>query len=146
MSTREFVTTAAVANKFEIDSSQLALKQSRSRMVRDFARHMVEDHSQAGEDMHDALARARTRVTPPARLDAKHREMMDRLRGLRGSSFDREYIRMQMNAHRDAVHLFSDYAKTGGDRTIRNFAAETLPTLKDHRRHVNRLNDAYNRR
>jgi putative membrane protein len=146
MSTADFVKTVAVANKFEIDSSKLALRQSHSRGVRDFAQHMVSDHSKAGDDMQDALSQARTRVTPPHNLDMKHRAMMNKLRNLSGRSFDREYIKMQVDAHHEAVKLFSDYSRTGGDRSIRSFALHTLPTLKEHKYHINRLQQVHSRR
>ena len=142
-STPDFVKKAAIANQFEIDSSKLALDKSQDDNVKTFAQQMVDDHTKAGDAMKDALASAKTKVTPPDKLDAACQAKMDKLQKLEGKAFDKQYIKIQASAHKDAVKLFSDYSKSGGDPSLKKFAGDTLPTLKEHLDHVTKLQHDY---
>eukprot|EP01035_Chromulina_nebulosa_P065851 gene65851-90107_t len=65
--TDTFTKTLASANRFEIDSSKLALKKKGvAADVKDFAELMVKDHTKAGQDFKAALERSQTTasVTP----------------------------------------------------------------------------------
>jgi putative membrane protein len=53
--TQKFVSNVAVANKFEIDTSNLALKYARSPDVKNFAQQMVNDHTAIAKDFKAAL-------------------------------------------------------------------------------------------
>jgi putative membrane protein len=45
-------------------------------------------------------------------------------------AYDR--LQLQQQAHEQAVALFEDYAKTGGNADLKAWAATTLPLLKEH--------------
>ena len=139
-STPDFVKKAATANQFEIDSSKLALDKSQDDGVKTFAQQMVDDHTKAGDAMKDALASAKTKVSP---LDKASEAKIDKLQKLQGAAFDRQYIKIQTAAHKDAVRLFTDYSRTGGDPSLKKFAGDTLPTLKEHLGHVTKLQHDY---
>ncbi len=51
MSAQDFVNMAAVGGMFEVQSSQLALNKTQDNRVRDFAQHMIQDHTQASEKL-----------------------------------------------------------------------------------------------
>ena len=53
-----------------------------------------------------------------------------------GADFDKLYVQMQTDAHVDAVGLFSGYAAGGAAGALKDFATQTLPTLKMHYEHV----------
>jgi putative membrane protein len=142
-STEDFVRKAAIANEFEIESSHVALDRSRNSDVREFAERMIRDHGSAGERLEDAVRDSHSHLQLPRQLDGQHRRMLKQLERSRGRSFDREYISMQTNAHAEAVRLFADYSRHGRDPEIRDFARETLPTLRSHRGHVAQLRNRY---
>ena len=48
--TKTFIDKVAVSNKFEIDTSELALKYGKSADVKAFAQQMIDDHRKAGAD------------------------------------------------------------------------------------------------
>jgi putative membrane protein len=129
----EFVPMAAYSNRFEIESSELALERAQSAGVRTFAEHMVRDHTAAGESMMQAVAASGADVAVPAGLDARHQQMVDQLQGLNADQFDAAYLQMQRQAHDEAVALFEGYAENGETGPIREFAANTLPVLREHR-------------
>lgn len=125
-----FATQASISNAFEIQSSQIALSNSSDDAVKTFAQHMIDDHSQAGEEM---LAAATAQgVTPAETLDQAHTDKLAQLQAATGADFDRLYIDMQVEAHMQAVALFSGYATNGEAGPLKDFAVKTLPTLQQH--------------
>ena len=53
-----------------------------------------------------------------------------------GAEFDRAYHAAQLTAHNEAVALFERASKNLDNAELKNFATETLPTLKDHHKMV----------
>jgi putative membrane protein len=139
LSAQDFVTKASIANQFEIDSSKLALDKAQNADVKSFAQTMVDDHTKTGEKLQKALESSNSNAKPAMALDDKHQKLLDKLQAKSGNDFDREYMSVQTDAHKEAVSLFTDYSKTGKDKPLKDFASQTLPTLKDHLTHVKDL-------
>jgi putative membrane protein len=137
-SAKTFVATVAVANLFEIESSQLALSRSRSSDVKEFASRMVTDHKMAGTKFKKAVTEARLTM-PPEKLDAKHQAELDKLKSSSGEAFDKAYIEAQYKAHTEAVDLMRAYMRDGDTPHLKAFAGDMLPTLEGHLNHVNKL-------
>ncbi len=128
----DFADKVAVANKFEIDTSQLALKYGKSAEIKKFAQQMIDDHTKAGQDFKAAVARANIKE-PADALDATHEAKYAKLRLFTTeNSFDRSYISEQLQAHKEAVDLFRDYSQNGEPGPLKDFAAKILPTLEQH--------------
>lgn len=134
----EFAKMATVSNMFEIQSSELALKQSDNAAVKKFAEHMISDHSKAGEKMMPAAKADKVEV--PTKLDAEHQAKLDALKAADKSSFDKIYKSEQLKAHEAAVALFSVYAANGEAGELKKFATQTLPTLTEHLTAVKTMN------
>ncbi|HEY7383954.1 MAG TPA: DUF4142 domain-containing protein [Beijerinckiaceae bacterium] len=134
-SATEFVNKAAVSNMFEIQSSQLALEKTQQDQVRQFAQRMVKDHTGAGE----RLKSAAQGQTVPTSLDQQHTQMLETLRSASGAGFDRNYVQMQVTAHREAVDLFDKYAQNGDDQQLKQFAGQTLPSLREHLQSIEQI-------
>lgn len=138
--TPDFLHTAAVANRFEIDSSKIAVERTSNSAVKEFAQKMIDDHMATAGKMQDAVKSAGLdpKMVPDV-LDDSHQKMIDKLKKADAKDFDKEYIDAQADAHKDAVDLFDSYAKDGENASIKEFAAGTLPTLKEHKDHVDSL-------
>jgi putative membrane protein len=132
------VPTLVAANRFEIESSQLALTRSTSKDVREFANRMVIDHNRASAKFKRTLADAKLPM-PPERLDARHQAILDHLNGAHADAFDKAYIDAQYNAHVRAVDLLKAYAKDGDNPRLKAFAADLLPPLQRHLDQVTKL-------
>lgn len=130
--TQDFVTKAAIANMFEIKTSELAVKTSKNADVLAFAKMMIKDHTAAGKKFETAVA-ATSGLTPPAALDDDHQKKLDDLATKTGTDFDKAYVDIQQSAHSEAVSLFDDYSKNGKDAALQTFATNTLPTLQAHK-------------
>ena len=138
--TTDFVDKVAVANRFEIDTSELALKYGKGEDVKKFAQQMIDDHTKAGEAFKAAVKEAG--IEPPAdALDLSHKASYAKLRVFTTESgFDASYLSTQLQAHEDAVALFKDYAANGPTPSLKAFAEKTLPTLEHHLMMVKELN------
>ena len=130
--TQDFIDKAAVANQFEIDTSQLALKYGKGEDVKKFAQEMIDDHTKIGEEFKSTLTAAN--ITPPVEgLDVTHKAKYAKLRVFTTESgFDGSYISEQLAAHEDAVKLFKDHAANDPTPAIKGFAGKTLPKLEHH--------------
>jgi putative membrane protein len=138
ITSEKFVATAGVAGKFEIDSSQIVAQKTQRSDLKSFAEQMIKDHTAAAEELKTTVG---TKYTVPDKLDQKHQKMIDELeKG--GSSQDASYVKMQLKAHKEAVELFDSYSKHGDDAALKQFAAKTLPTLKEHYAMIKKISAA----
>jgi predicted outer membrane protein/sporulation protein YlmC with PRC-barrel domain len=134
----DFVNRAAISNMFEIQSSQLAQQKAQNDRVRQFAQSMVQDHTAAGDKL-KSTAQGIQGATVPTSLDQPHQQMVQTLQSASGPGFDRNYVQMQVMAHRDAVSLFDQYAQNGDNQQLKQFAQQTLPTLREHLQSVEQI-------
>lgn len=132
VSTGTYVAQAANSDMYEIQAGELATKNGQSQAVKDFGRMMVADHSKSSQDMKALVSKANLGTQPPARLDAEHQAMIDRLKAAKGEAFDREYMSQQMAAHRKALALHQRYAQSGENTELKGFAAQVIPVIQKH--------------
>jgi putative membrane protein len=119
---RDFIMKAAEGNTHEIEMGEMGQKQAQSAEVKEYARRMVQDHSQAGQRLM-ALATAKG-IKPP-----KHGKQHSKVGG---ANFDQEFMAMMVQDHETTVQEFQKEANGGGDPEVRAFAKQSLRTLQEH--------------
>lgn len=137
-----FVMTAASSDQFEIQSSELAKERSNNKEIQAFAEQMIKDHTASSEKMKSVLSASNTAAPAKMQLQAQHQSMLDELSAAKGDQFDETYLRLQTQAHNEAVKLFRTYSKSGDQAELVAFAKETLPILEKHLEHVKHLEAA----
>ena len=135
---RDFVRTLGEANLAEIDVSRVALGKSTDDNVKKFARHMIDDHTQANNALKEVCDKKG--VTLPAAADDDHRKDLVRMADLKGVDFDRSYAAVMVSDHKKAVDLFENLLKNGKDPDVRTYAEKTLPTIRKHLTMAEELN------
>jgi len=127
---RNFMVAAAQGGMAEVQMAQLALKKTNNPKVRDFAQMMVKDHS----DLNAKLAPMATQlgVSLPTGMTSADAGALSRLRRQNGSTFDRNYMASQKNAHAKALALFQDAGNQADNLTLRNFFAQNANTIATH--------------
>jgi putative membrane protein len=140
-SAAEFVQTAATSDAFEIQSSELAAQRASRQEVKDLAARMVTAHRQTTQQL-TQLASANNLPTPAPQLNATQRASLDNLRNQTGAAFDDAYLDAQVAAHENAVRAFEDYATNGESGPLREWAQQTLPSLRHHLSEVRNLENA----
>src|SRR5262245_14736281 len=120
----EFVKQAAAGGEYEIRSSKLALKQSKSEDIKRIAQRLIDDHTKAGKELKTTVKYGGVKAKIPEKLDQKHQAMMSDLKKTKGTAadFDKLYLDQQLSAHQDAIALFSGYAEGGDNDKLKSFA------------------------
>lgn len=127
---RAFLVDAAAAGNYEVEAGNVALMNSSNQHIKDIAQHMIDDHTKANGQL--MLLAKSNNVLLSTATNMDQQNMLNKLRGLHGDDFDREYLDQQKTAHRDAIAKFSTEANDSQNFEIREFAANTLPTLRMH--------------
>ncbi len=135
---QKFFDKAAMAGMFEVQSSEIAVQQSTDPQITTFAKMMIADHGAANAKL-KTLATNKG-VTLPSTLDKDHQEKLDKLKAAApGKEFNEAYSDLMEDGHDDAVNLFENASDDAKDKDVRKFAADTLPTLKRHSEHAEKL-------
>jgi putative membrane protein len=129
--TGDFVKEAATSDMFEIQSSQLAQSKGGAE-IKTFAAKMVADHTKTSADLKSMVQGGNVKAELPNEVTSSQSSMLDKLNGLNGEDFNKQYMSDQVSAHKDAVSLFQRYAKGGDNASLKSWAGKTLPTLQDH--------------
>ncbi|MGQ3030586.1 MAG: DUF4142 domain-containing protein, partial [Ferrovibrionaceae bacterium] len=85
----DYLTTIALADRFEIRSSRLAIDRADSPALRAFAAALLRDQAERRAVLMQAASR--DDLDLPVDLDPVRRRQLDRLRATRGAEFDRLY-------------------------------------------------------
>lgn len=132
-----FINQAAAGGMAEVQEGQLAASKAPLPAVRQFGNDMVSQHTRVNQQLM-SLAQSKG-ATPPIDLDPSDAAMLHRLQGLRGRSFDTEYLRGQIAGHEKMVQLLQQEIKDGTDPDLKAFAEHTLPTVQEHLARAERL-------
>jgi putative membrane protein len=127
---QNFVNAASQGGIAEVKLGQLAAGKAQNPKVREFGQKMVDDHSKANNEL--AAIVQRKNLTAPSGLTSKDQALMDRLQGLSGAAFDKAYMSSMVKDHETDIADFEKEANSGSDEDFKNFAAKTLPTLREH--------------
>ena len=110
-SDKEFLKTASQGNVAEVELAKLALKKTGDPQVRMFAQRMIQDHQMLGRKMAPFLAEAG--VQGSTSLDLLHQHLYNKLSGLSGAEFDKEYVEaMDKDHHGDLADFRKEIAST----------------------------------
>jgi len=132
VSTASFVNDLAVSDMFEIESSRLAVRKSKSADVKRFAQSMIDAHTASSAKLKEVAGAAANPTPMPTALPADKKTIMDQLNAATGEEFDRAYIDAQVSAHRQALRLLQDFSARGSDVDIRALATELVTPVSSH--------------
>jgi len=127
---RKFLQDAAAGAMLEVELGRMAAQKGSTEQVRQFGQRMVDDHSQASEQL-KSIAQSKG-VPLPDSLDANRRKAVERLQRLPAAQFDQAYIKLMLEDHQQDIREFRKAAQQGSDSNVKSFASATLPRLHDH--------------
>lgn len=138
---KTFLAKAADAGSTEIAASKVAQGKSTNAEVKKFADSMVTDHTKVADELKQLASSKQVKVSDEP--GAKHKVELAKLDGLSGKQFDQEYAaKIGVEAHKEAVKLFTDASQKATDPEIKAFAAKTLPALQHHLEMANALHSS----
>jgi putative membrane protein len=126
-----FARQATVSDMYEIEAGRIAESKATNADVKSFASRMITDHTKSSDELKSILSKSHHTIAPPP-LDMQHKTMLNRLRSAGPKDFDSLYAQQQVQAHQQAVTLFTTEQQNGSNADIKNFAAKTLPVIQEH--------------
>lgn len=136
---RNFVMEAASGGMMEVQLGKFAEMNAASAKVKEFGRMMVTDHTKANTEL-KGIASSKNVVVSPAPME-KHQKHIDELKAKKGADFDKAYVDMMVDDHKEDISKFEDEANKGNDADVKAFAAKTLPVLNKHLEHIKGIQD-----
>ncbi len=124
-----FIKQGLEAGLAEIKAAKIAETNSKNPRIISFAKMMITDHTQAGDELEKIGINKR--VTEGDTINAAHQKLIANIATKTGADFDRAYIQMMVTDHQSAIKLFIE-ATADKSIDIQNFAKKTLPALKMH--------------
>lgn len=122
-------------DRSEMESAQLAKQKAQSSAVRDYANHLIADHSATMDKNRQLSNRTNLRPDPPAlasTMNSTHQETMEQLRKLSGSDFDRAYMEYQVKMHEEAVSLVEKTSASADNPQLKQQLSQVVHDLRDH--------------
>ena len=136
-SDRKFLKKAEEGDIKEQNLGRWMLERTQNKDVKDYAQMLVDDHSKDLRNLVD-LMNQKGMPQPKDLPEVKH-EAMAKLQDLSGTALDREFTMMMVEDHQKAARDFETNAKTAEDRELRTLLSKTLPTVREHLKHAQRL-------
>src|SRR4051812_40685651 len=127
----------ADTNNFEIQAGQLAQQKAQSDEIKQFAKMMVDDHTQAQQQLQQIAQRKSWQLSE--RLMPVHQAMLDELSKLDGQEFNRAYLYGQVAGHTKTALKLRDDKTELQDPELRQYAATILPKVQQHLQHGQQL-------
>jgi putative membrane protein len=127
--TSKFMNEAAMGGNAEVMFGKLAEQNAANQRVKNFGEMMVKDHSAANDDL-KSVAKNKN-VTLPTDI-GKHQHHYDDLSKKTGADFDKSYMKMMVDDHKEDIDAFEKAANTSTDPDVKNFATQKLPILRKH--------------
>jgi len=141
-------------NLEEVNAGQLAQQKSASKDVKDYGAMLVRDHQKADQDVKTVASKLnidveakKTDADRQTKADADHQakrqakeHQLDELQKLTGRAFDRSFLQMMVNGHREVIAMVKS-ARNDAKPEVRDLLDKLLPVLQRHEDRANELLD-----
>lgn len=136
---KDFMVKAASGGLLEVELGKLAQTNASSADVKSFGKMMIADHTKANTEL-TTLAKAKN-ITVPSTPGEDAQKHIDELKAKKGAEFDKAYVDMMVDDHKEDIDEFEKAADKAKDPEIKALAAKTLPTLKEHLQKIQAIKD-----
>ncbi len=140
MNDRDFVKKTSDGDLMEISLGRLAEHQATDPDVKRFGERMIKDHTQGMHQLQSLASKIGLEVSRD--MDREEQDMVHHLSTLKGSDFDRAFMKHMAEDHKEDIQMFERMAKESANPELRNYARQTLPLLREH---LQMAEDIYNK-
>ncbi len=128
---KKFLAMASQSDQNEMALSKLAETKTANPAVKAFATKMITEHTKMSASL-KPFAEARG-LTPAMGPDADHQKELDKLNGLSGKDFDKEYIGDMVTDHAKALDAFTTEAKDTKDVKLQTAVVKGKTAVAAHK-------------
>jgi putative membrane protein len=134
----------AAANQGEIQSSELARKNTRNAEVKKLAAEMIKDHKAADKQASALFVKAGIQPEKSAdevkTLESKAQTAIEELKARKGAEFDKAYVDAQVTMHQDVIDAIDQRLLPACQNAeLKGFITEIRPKLQAHLDHAKAL-------
>lgn len=126
----EFMVKATAGNQLEVLLGNMAQTNAASPAVKHFGQMMIRDHTAGVQELRGLAVRKRI-ILPDTVSNQQKKEEND-LQKKKGHDFDKAYVKLMEQDHKDDIDEFQKEAQNANDSDIRAEAIKMLPILKMH--------------
>jgi putative membrane protein len=127
---RVFVKEAMEGGLAEVQLGQLTLQKSNNDQVKQFAQHMIDDHTKLNEEMKPVAQQLGVAI--PAQVSKKDSKIIAKLQALSGPAYDQAYIKDMVKDHKGDLSEFQAEASSGQDQLVKDAAAQGSKVIAQH--------------
>ena len=134
---KAFVKKVSESGFAEIQLGQLAAQKGGSDVLKQLGQKMVDDHTALDASQQpsaDAMG-----VKSAMKLSKKNQAKYDRLNGLSGTDFDKEYLACMVKDHQKDLRLFEDENATVANPDLKSAVEKGLQVIQEHTKMVEQL-------
>nr|ALS90785.1 protein of unknown function (DUF4142) [uncultured bacterium] len=131
-SDKKFIMETAHGGMMEVELAKLAVDKSSNEEVKQYAQRLVDDHTKANEELTQLASQKGVPISEDHKAMMKSQTAKDKLSKLSGADFDREFISWMVKDHAKEVKEFEQVSAKAKDTDVKDWAAKTLPTLREH--------------
>jgi putative membrane protein len=128
---KKFLTKVSQADVDEIKLSELAQQKATNPAVKAFANKMVTEHKKMSANLKpfaDSWG-----ISAPSGVDEDAQKEWDKLNGLSGADFDKEYIDQMVSDHTKALDAYTDEAKDTKDKKFQAAVIKNKTMIAAHK-------------
>jgi putative membrane protein len=134
---KTFLMKASQGGMAEIQLGQLASEKGHSAKVKAFGQKMVTDHTALNNSLKPFADK--DGVPPPSGLSADDQAEMDKLNGLSGADFDKEYVAYMMKDHKHDQMAFKEEVSSTQDPKLKMAVEHGLKVVDQHLAMIDRI-------
>jgi putative membrane protein len=134
---KTFLTAASAGGMAEVQLGQLAAEKASSPKVKAFGQKMVTDHTMLNNELKPFADK--DGVTPPSSLTSDDQAEYDKLNGLSGKDFDKEYVAYMMKDHDKDLAAFQQEESMTQDAQLKMAVMKGEKVIAQHHRMIDRL-------
>jgi len=127
---QEFVQKAVSGGMMEVALGNMAAANAQDSRVKNFGSMMVNDHTQAGNELKQMAGNNSLQV--PSAMMPDHQKHVDMLKGKTGKAFDKAYMDMMLKDHKEDISEFEKASSSLSVQAYKDYATKTLPVLRKH--------------
>jgi putative membrane protein len=134
---RSFIIEVVQCTMSEVRLSKLAISRSKNESIKNYAAGIAEDRNGIDNGLQSLALSKKISLTELINADQLNHKI-DELNNTRDDQFDKQYLKMIIREHQNAVDIFKKGTRSI-DPAIRSYAGKYLPVVKIHLKNAGSL-------
>lgn len=125
-----FVKKAMQGSLAQVQLGELTLQKSSNDQVKQFAKKMIDDHTQLNEQLRPIALQLNADI--PTEVSKKDKSLIGKMQGLSGPAYDQAYIKEMVKVHKQDLSDFHLETVHGNTPSIRDAATQGGQSIAEH--------------